>query len=422
MPRPRVERFAAAFVGPEGTWLVRRTLWVLGALVCGGWALGFPLISNIPAQRYWGWSAAVGYGLAALAAALLPRARAFRVAVALALTFALVVPMAVLLARNEGQSEIWVVQQSATRLLHTGSPYILHPQDWRGYTPYLPGMALFGLPHLVLPGALGDVRIWFLLAFLGFLVATWKLLRGGSTAGLAVPLGAVLASPLVALPAAVSGVDLPMIGGCCFAMALAGRGYAARAGVVLGLVCAIKWTAWPAVPVGLLLLYQVGGWRAVRRSALWTAIVGGVLVVPFAVAFPGTMLEQVIRFPLGLSSVRTPADSPLPGHLLAELGPAGRMGSLALLGLGGLAICVWLVVRPPQNARAACDRLALGVATAFLLAPAGRFGYLQLPALLFLWPRLALHAGPDAPDAEPGPFDRTDDEDGTGVLAGVGES
>jgi phosphatidylinositol alpha-1,6-mannosyltransferase len=366
---------------------------VLGALVCAGWAFGFPLISNLASQRAWGWSAGAGYLLAGLVAALLPRGRAgdaarpIRVAVAIALLGAVVVPLVLLLVLGQAQSEVFVVQQSAVRLMHTGSPYLPHPANWTGYTPYLPGMTLFGFPHLVLPAVLGDARIWFLLAFLVCLVLAWRILRGGPVA---VPFAAVVASPLVALPAAVSGVDLPMIGGCILALALAGRGNAARAGMVLGLVCALKWTAWPAVPVALLLLLQVGGRRSALRGLLWTGLVGGVLVVPFALAFPQAMLEQVVRFPLGLSKVRTPAGSPLPGHILAQLGPDGRAASLALFGLSGLAVCVWLVLRPPRDARSACDRLALGVALAFLLAPAGRFGYLQLPVLLVLWPRLAL--------------------------------
>jgi phosphatidylinositol alpha-1,6-mannosyltransferase len=369
---------------------------VLGALVCAGWAFGFPLISNLASQRAWGWSAGAGYLLAALAVALLPHGRAagagdaarpIRVAVAVALLGAVVVPLVLLLVLGQAQSEVFVVQQSAVRLVHTGSPYLPHPANWTGYTPYLPGMTLFGFPHLVLPAVLGDARIWFLLAFLVCLVLAWRILRGGP---LAVPFAAVVASPLVALPAAVSGVDLPMIGGCILALALAGRGNAARAGMVLGLVCALKWTAWPAVPVALLLLLQVGGRRSALRGLLWTGLVGGVLVVPLALAFPQAMLEQVVRFPLGLSKVRTPAGSPLPGHILAQLGPDGRTASLVLFGLSGLAVCVWLAFRPPRDARSACDRLALGVALAFLLAPAGRFGYLQLPVLLVLWPRLAL--------------------------------
>ncbi|MEZ0065224.1 hypothetical protein ABIA32_001212 [Streptacidiphilus sp. MAP12-20] len=410
LPRQRAEQHASGPDGPFSTGAFRRLPWVLAALGCAGWAFAFPLISSLASQRAWGWSAGVGYLLAALSAALLPRPHALRAAVGIALAGAVAVPLGLLLARGEAQSEVWVVQESATRLLHTGSPYLLHPTNWTGYTPYLPGMTLFGFPHLILPSVLGDARVWFLVTFLACLVATWRLLRGGP---LAVPLAAVVASPLVALPAAVSGVDLPMIGGCCLALALAGRGHGARAGVVLGLVCALKWTAWPAVPVALLLLLQVRGRRAALRGVGWTLLVGGALVLPFALAFPGAMLEQVVRFPLGLSTVKTPAGSPLPGHLLAQLGPAGRTASLALFGLGGLAICVWLLVRPPRDAKAACDRLALGVATAFLLAPAGRFGYLQLPVLLALWPRLALgtsralipalHDDCPAPDGAPAP-------------------
>jgi hypothetical protein len=112
------------------------------------------------------------------------------------------------------------------------------------------------------------------------------------------------------------------------------------------------------------------------------------------------VLEQVIRFPLGLSTMRTPANSPLPGHLLAELGPAGRTASMVLLGLGALVVALWLFLRPPQTVRQAADRLAAGVSVAFLLAPAGRFGYLELPLLLVLWPRLALAPGGTAAEPE----------------------
>ncbi|WP_152648190.1 glycosyltransferase 87 family protein [Streptacidiphilus anmyonensis] len=393
LPRQRVRQFGAGLRWTGAAGAYSRAPWVLGALVCAGWAFAFPLISNLASQRAWGWSAGVGYVLAALVAALLPHgrsagaARPIRAAVAIALLGGVVVPLVLLLVLGQAQSEVFVVQQSAVRLVHTGSPYLPHPANWTGYTPYLPGMALFGFPHLVLPAVLGDARIWFLLAFLVCLVLAWRILRGGP---LAVPFAAVVASPLVALPAAVSGVDLPMIGGCILALALAGRGNAARAGVVLGLVCALKWTAWPAVPVALLLLLQVGGRKTALRGLVWTGLVGGALVLPFALAFPQAMLEQVVRFPLGLSKVRTPAGSPLPGHILAQMGPYGRTASLVLFGLSGLLVCVWLVVRPPRDARAACDRLALGVALAFLLAPAGRFGYLQLPVLLVLWPRLAV--------------------------------
>lgn len=50
-------------------------------------------------------------------------------------------------------------------------------------------------------------------------------------------------------------------------------------------------------------------------------------------------------------------------------------------------MAVSLLVRPPRTVVAAADRLAIGLTTAFLLAPAGRFGYLALPVLLTVWAR-----------------------------------
>jgi hypothetical protein len=385
----------------------RRLPWVLGALVCAGWAAFFPLYSDLGPQRDWGLIAACGYLLAAGAAAFAPRRRAPRIAAGVALLGAVAVPLAVMLATGGAQSEVHVVQNSATQLLQTGSPYFPHPQQVIGYDPYLPAMALFGLPRALLgtggwpQQVLGDARLWFLAVFVGCLAASWRLLRpadGSDAAGPAAALprnrgwfalAAVAASPLVALSVAVSGVDLPLIGCCLLGLACAERGYPVRAGLVIALACALKWTAWPALPVALLLLQQRHGLRLTLRCALATPVATALLIVPSVLVTPGAVVEQVIRFPLGLSSMRTPANSPLPGHLLAELGPDGRIASLVLLGLGGVGVALWLFLRPPRNLVQAADRLAAGVAVAFLLAPAGRFGYLELPVLLVLWPRLA---------------------------------
>lgn len=73
--------------------------------------------------------------------------------------------------------------------------------------------------------------------------------------------------------------------------------------------------------------------------------------------------------------------------MLAELGSWGWYLTTALLVLGGLAVALSLLLRPPRTLVAAADRLAIGLTTAFLLAPAGRFGYLALPVLLALWSR-----------------------------------
>src|SRR5262249_33867980 len=83
------------------------------------------------------------------------------------------------------------------------------------------------------------------------------------------------------------------------------------------------------------------------------------------------------------------AASPLPGHVLADLGAIGRIVTLSIALAGILAVVVWLWRRPPHTAVQAADRLAAGLTVAFLFAPTGRFGYLALPAMLLLWPRLA---------------------------------
>jgi hypothetical protein len=54
------------------------------------------------------------------------------------------------------------------------------------------------------------------------------------------------------------------------------------------------------------------------------------------------------------------------------------------------------LLRPPRCAVAAADRLAAGLALAFLLAPAGRFGYLALPLFLSAFVRLAARRHPPA--------------------------
>ncbi|MFJ7589763.1 hypothetical protein ACIQZO_20745 [Streptomyces sp. NPDC097617] len=125
-----------------------------------------------------------------------------------------------------------------------------------------------------------------------------------------------------------------------------------------------------------------------RRTALAAALLGAVgvpllwLVLPGALLQPTELWRQVFAFPTGRAEVPTPASSPLPGHLLAELGFWGWYLTASLLMVAGLAVAFSLCVRPPRTVVAAADRLALGLTLAFLLAPTGRFGYLALPVLL----------------------------------------
>ncbi|MFJ9076218.1 glycosyltransferase 87 family protein [Streptomyces sp. NPDC102278] len=360
---------------PASWWTAPRmtALWLLAA----AWALCFPLISTLAPHRLWGWCAAVGYLGAAGLAARRPGA-----AVAVALTGAVAVPLLWLVLTGQGQSEVTVIERSGRLLLDSGRMYVDRPVRVEDYTPYLPGMAAFGIPS-VLPGPAGDARPWCAAALFGCLWAGRRV-TGARSGGL---LPVLVASPVLALPMVVSGVDLPLIGLCCLALAAAAAGRPALAGAALAGACALKWTALPAVAVAVAVLAAARGRRAAVRCALVAAAGTAALVLPSALLQPAQMWGQVFAFPTGRAEVPTPASSPLPGHLLAELGPWGWYLTIGLLGVGGLAVAATLVVRPPRTLRAAADRLAIGLTLAFLLAPAGRFGYLALPLALSLWAR-----------------------------------
>ncbi|MFD8477827.1 hypothetical protein [Kitasatospora sp. NPDC059673] len=479
----------------------RRWLWPAGWLLCAAWAAAFPLVSPLGPHRDWGTTAAIGYLLAAVLSA--PRRDCRLLSAVVALGVSGLLPLLLAIRSGEGQSEVTVIGRAGTELLAHGSPYLDSPTSVLDLTPYLPGMATFGLPRALLgpDAALGDPRLWCAAAFLAAVGGAWQVLRrgggslhaaelpaerlplaltAGSTVGrgvgrsglrrlgratlaadaaadpttLPAPTGdkyttqghphpwarptppnpqattlrtlrpsalrvdrpvfawcarrlplltqhpsfslslapgavALVASPVVALPLAVSGVDLPMTGLLCLALALAARRHAGGAGLALAVACTLKWTAWPAVPVAVALLGAVAGRQAAWRCAGVAATVATALMAPWLVLAPGPMVRQVFAFPLGLGKWRTPAASPLPGRLLAQLAPGGWWLALALLLLGGGAVAVSLVRRPPTNAIAAADRLAVGLALAFLLAPAGRFGYLALPLFLAVFTRLA---------------------------------
>jgi len=100
---------------------------------------------------------------------------------------------------------------------------------------------------------------------------------------------------------------------------------------------------------------------------------------------PGSLVKNTILFPLGLASVKSQADSPLLGHVLAQTGVLGHTIVVILLVGTGLAIAVSLVVRPPRDVPAATIRLVLGLSAMFVLAPSTRFGYFIYPAAMVLW-------------------------------------
>jgi hypothetical protein len=141
--------------------------------------------------------------------------------------------------------------------------------------------------------------------------------------------------------------------------------------------------------VAALLLFMRRG----LRRALWCTLLGVgatvVYIVPFSLHDGRAMVNQVVRFPLGLARVATPAANPLPGHALADLAPAGRVADLGLIVVCCAAVAVWTPRRPPRTAVEAVNRLAAGLTVGVPVRPSSRFGYFAPPLILWLLPHLA---------------------------------
>ena len=327
------------------------------------------------ADRTWAIWAAVGYGLTTI---LIWLTRRMNVPVIwpmlVSLAGALAAPVTWLVTRVTPTPEVQVISRSAVLLLQHGTPYLPAGalDTWLSYNPYLPVMAVFGLPRaLGASGLFGDPRLWLTATSIALIWAAFTVAaphrrcepcRHNTTLSTVF----LAASPVIAFPLAVGITDPPVIALMFLTLALIAR------------------------PSGL---FRAAANTGTAGQAVWRFIgivilVAGLLAValaPAALLDPYAFLQNTVLFPLGLSAHKTPAASPLPGHLLATTGMAGHWAAVALLVAAGLGFAVSLIVRPPADGRAAAWRLALGLAAMFTLAPATRWGYFVYPIGLVGW-------------------------------------
>jgi hypothetical protein len=332
------------------------------------------------------------------------RLRQVAVPLVVAFAFGMVAPVVWLVLRAPATPDVAVVTESARLLLHHGSPYLPAGQltTVLSYNPYLPAMALFGMPQAAgLPGLAGDTRPWLVAVTLVLLAASFWIAaphrREDDTGRGAAAWTAVFAvgSPVLALELAVGITDGPIIALVCLALACVARSAAQQsprlltvAALAVGVACAMKFTAWPALPVIAAMLWARDGRRVAARFAAVSVGTAVVLVAAFApalLAHPGALVQNVVLFPLGLTQHKTPAASPVPGHMLAGLGPAGHAAAIGLLIAAAVGVGASLVLRPPADVRAATIRLAVGLVLLFALAPASRFGYFAYPIAVLGW-------------------------------------
>jgi hypothetical protein len=388
-------------------WLSRnRLLAANGAFAVYATALA---VDTGHADRTWAIWAAVAYGVTT-AILWLTRRRNIPVVLPLlvSLAGALAAPVTWLVTRVTPTPEVQVISRSAVLLLQHGSPYLPPGQlaSWLSYNPYLPVMAVFGLPKaLGASGLLADPRVWLtavsiVLIWTAFAVAAPHRHCDSCRQSVLLSTVFIVASPVIAFPLAVGITDPPVIALMFLTLALIARpSNVLRAAAALGVACAMKATAWPAVPVFTAMLAARDTAKTAWRFIGATIVVGLALsaaLAPSALRNPYAFLQNIVLFPLGLTKHQTPAASPLPGHLLAITGMAGHWAAVVLLVAAGLGFATSLIVRPPADARAVAWRLALGLAVMFTLAPATRWGYFVYPLGLVGWLVLTREPGTGA--------------------------
>ncbi|MEV1016685.1 glycosyltransferase 87 family protein [Micromonospora sp. NPDC049801] len=382
--------------------------------------------STLLPHRAWGAVAAVGYLVATMAVIvqLVLRRRSPRLAGLASrwvvtgfawVTTALVPVLWQSIERANGrtdraQEEVLVVEQAGIRLLDHATPYLgrdaiaaLPPgEQLLGYTPYQPGMAMFGLPRALVDVWWTDARVWFALGTALALALAVVALRAAQAtldakqrrdAALLRGVQAATVLPVCALTLATGGDDLPVLALCLLALALAAAGRPGRAGLAVGLAGALKLFAWP---IALVLIV----WGLTRRAG--ARVAAGAIGLPVLALLPallvdrGALTENVLRFPLGHGLVTSPAQSPFPGHLIATTLPGGRLIAATLLVAAGAAIAVRLARRPPGTAATVASICGYGLLAAIALMPSTRFGYLLYPVALLVWAP-AVHRPESAP-------------------------
>ncbi|HEX7161376.1 MAG TPA: glycosyltransferase 87 family protein [Trebonia sp.] len=367
-----------------------RRRWLVGIFAVSAiWAVLVAVVSSDHVHQLWGEMAAVGYGLALAVVLVLRRPRTADIALALSFLGGLIAPLAYLAAKGLMQPEVLVVANSGASLAHQDTPYtdvtlLAGARDPNAYNPYLPVMALFGLPRTFFNlGLLTDPRVWFGVVFL---VVFWLALRvaGAHHPGRWTVL--IAATPLIAFELAVGGTDVPMVAFLCLSFAYLWARKPVLAGLALGIGASMKATAWPALLVAVVLLAVRDGRRAVGNFTLSALAVVAACIGPFIADHPTALVDNTIMFPLGLASVQSAARSPLPGYLIASTWPhTGHTIVVVLLALAGLAVAASLVFKPPRSVPRAVLLLAGAMTLMFVLAPSTRFGYFIYPGAMAVW-------------------------------------
>ena len=373
----------------------------------GQMAVGpYAAATAIAAFAAWRWSASRSRGGDGPAERARRRSRAARIVAFFVVLFgATLVPLSLeVVWRSEGnaaehvQPEVVVVERAGARVAHGKTPYrvidrsghiLIHQSDvpvYELYYPYLPGMIIFGLSSgSTVEASLTDARIQFLV--FSVLVTLFALSRlRPSTDARTRAFQTLTVLPTAALPFATGGDDMPVVALMLAGLVALQRRRPVLAGLALGAASSLKFTAWPLVVFALWAAFDRSSRRAVGRYALGVTAVVAPVVLPVAVSNLSAFVDNVVRFPLGLAGVSSPAASALPGHILVSAFPGIHRPYLVVVGVvGGVVLVRHLLRHPPRDPAGVAALTGWVMLVAILLAPATRVGYLLYPINLFVW-------------------------------------
>jgi hypothetical protein len=334
------------------------------------------------------------------------------------------------------QPETLVVQGAGDRLAHHQPLYrdidgrherITAPAGqpaYDVYNPYLPLMSLFGLPSSTnAPRRLTDARVAFSLITLLVVVAALTMCRG-PTGPRVLTLQAMTVFPSAALPLATGGDDLPIAALLLLGLVFMQRRRPLAAGIALGIAASMKITAWPLALLALLVATDHDGHRG-RRPTLWLAAgLAGVMlpsILPTFVGNPSAFIDNVVRFPLGLAGITSPAASPLLGHAIVSWFPGiHRLFTVIVATVGGLVLLFVLIRHTPRTPADLARLLGWVMAIAIVVAPATRIGYVLYPVDFFIWSWLLRSEALGSTIAVPTDVTPEEVVDNDGALVGQG--
>ena len=368
-------------------------------------AVGLGALSNQGAQWQWGYLATGPYALCAVLAyglhrMKLKRTTMLRVALlALVLLGAVAIPLGLEAKWRVSQPEIGVIKRAGDNLSKDRNLYpsydkhgklidpLLGLPAYESFFPYFPLMGVFGLPSAETRQTKGltDPRIAMSLLTLLASALALGLFRATSKKKIRVA-QCLLALPTGALFLSTGGDDMPILALTLLGVVALQRRQNNFAGISLGLAAAMKLTAWPMAFGALLVARDAENRSAWLRVASWIGAIVVVTVAPFAIRAPWAFMSNVFAFPLGLTSVASPAASALPGHILTTLwAPAGHILAPVTFLIGGYFMAKYLRRHWPLTLSQVLAILSLVFLTMMCVSSATRIGYVIYPLNFALW-------------------------------------